>query len=194
MGNQYGEEEAVLLNSGGVRVCPPGACRCLEQRGCVGAGCSFRKKQLFVAALLHSFEREQQRQASSSPAAVVGSAGEEALRWKFSTLDSNHNQVGDRASACSRSHLSGGGVWSAGSEFEAAAPSRACVRDGASRPPSEDTAQAQLLCGELLRASTQQRTRLGHERPLLGFATRLLALWHGALAPGNFLALHSTLA
>ncbi|KAH9384605.1 hypothetical protein HPB48_026613 [Haemaphysalis longicornis] len=31
--------------------------------GCVVAGCPFRKKQLFVAALLHTFEREQQASA-----------------------------------------------------------------------------------------------------------------------------------
>ncbi|XP_077537780.1 SPARC related modular calcium binding-like protein magu isoform X3 [Haemaphysalis longicornis] len=73
---------------------------CARLLGDTFKGCPFRKKQLFVAALLHSFEREQQASSSSSPAGVAvgssGSAGDEALRWKFSTLDSNHNQVLER--------------------------------------------------------------------------------------------------
>lgn len=70
---------------------------CAQLLGDTFKGCSFRKKQLFVAALLHSFEREQEKQqASDSPASAGSSASDDALRWKFSTLDSNHNQVLER--------------------------------------------------------------------------------------------------
>ncbi|KAL1435006.1 hypothetical protein MTO96_001557 [Rhipicephalus appendiculatus] len=67
---------------------------CATLLGDTFKGCPFRKKQLFLAALLHSFEREQQ-QAITSP---LGSktTGDDVLRWKFSTLDVNHNQVLER--------------------------------------------------------------------------------------------------
>ncbi|KAL3213923.1 hypothetical protein MRX96_007326 [Rhipicephalus microplus] len=67
---------------------------CASLLGDTFKGCPFRKKQLFLAALLHSFEREQQ-QAATSP---LGSktTGADVLRWKFSTLDVNHNQVLER--------------------------------------------------------------------------------------------------
>ncbi|KAK8789184.1 hypothetical protein V5799_021040 [Amblyomma americanum] len=67
---------------------------CAQLLGDTFKGCPFRKKQLFLAALVHSFEKEQQ-QASSSPSGPH-TAGDDVLRWKFSTLDINHNQVLER--------------------------------------------------------------------------------------------------
>lgn len=67
---------------------------CATLLGDTFKGCPFRKKQLFLAALLHSFEREQQQASTSALGSAV--TGDDVLRWKFSTLDVNHNQVLER--------------------------------------------------------------------------------------------------
>lgn len=67
---------------------------CATLLGDTFKGCPFRKKQLFLAALLHSFEREREQAGTSPPGSKT--MGDDVLRWKFSTLDINHNQVLER--------------------------------------------------------------------------------------------------
>ncbi|CAN7937735.1 unnamed protein product [Ixodes hexagonus] len=56
-------------------------------------GCSYKKKQTFLTELVNNFRREKERNARSGTAPITR---DEAVRWKFSSLDVNLNKVLER--------------------------------------------------------------------------------------------------
>ncbi|XP_040078071.1 SPARC-related modular calcium-binding protein 2 isoform X2 [Ixodes scapularis] len=58
-------------------------------------GCSYKKKQTFLTELIDNFRRDKERNGSS-PEGPAPITRDEAVRWKFSSLDVNLNKVLER--------------------------------------------------------------------------------------------------